>query len=217
MAVTAPGSRRQSFGEELANSITHGVAALAVLCLMPPMAIRAHGTGTTADVAGASIFCIGLFLMFLMSALYHAMEPESRHKKIFKILDHIFIYVAIAGTYTPLVLRVIGGWSAAAILVLQWAMVLFGILYKSLVRRSMPKISMTLYLVMGWTVVLVLPSFYRNADPALFWLIVAGGVCYSLGAVFYAMKNIRYHHMIWHLFVFAGAGCHFAGIWGFLY
>ena len=104
-----------------------------------------------------------------------------------------------------------------AILAVQWAMVLAGILYKSLARKPMPKISLAMYLVMGWTVVPILPSFYRNANPVLFWLLFAGGLCYSLGAVFYAMQSVRYHHMIWHLFVFAGAGCHYVGIGGFLY
>ena len=215
--MAVPSDRRQSFGEEIANCLTHGIAALLVLCSLPAMAITAYRKGTTADVVGCSIFCIAIFLMFLMSALYHAMEPESRHKKIFKILDHIFIYVAIAGSYTPIALRVIGGWKAVAILALQWSLVLFGILYKSLVREAMPKVSMTVYMVMGWAVVLILPSFYRNAGPELFWLIFAGGICYSLGAVFYALKSVRFHHTIWHLFVFAGAGCHYAGICGFLY
>jgi hemolysin III len=210
-------ARKQSFSEELANSLIHGIAALLVLCSMPAMAIIASRNGTTTDVAGISIFCISIFLMFLMSTLYHAMEHESRHKKIFKILDHIFIYIAIAGSYTPIALRVIGGWKAVAILAVQWALVLVGIFYKSLARKSMPKISMAMYLVMGWTVVLILPSFYRNANPVLFWLVVAGGISYSLGAVFYAMQSVRYHHMIWHLFVLAGAGCHYVGIGGFLY
>jgi hemolysin III len=210
-------ARRQDFGEELANSLTHGIAALLVLSSMPAMAITAYRNGTTADVVGVSVFCCSLFLMFLMSTLYHAMEHDSRHKKIFKILDHIFIYVAIAGSYTPIALRVIGGRKAVAILSLQWAMVLVGILYKSLARKAMPKMSMVLYLVMGWTVVVVLPSFYRAAAPELFWLIFAGGISYSLGAIFYAMRSVRYHHMIWHLCVFFGAGCHYAGIGWFLY
>jgi hemolysin III len=209
--------RIQSFGEELANAVTHGIAALLVLCSMPAMAIMAYRNGSAADIIGTSVFCIAIFLMFLMSTLYHAMEHESPHKKVFKILDHIFIYVAIAGSYTPIALRVIGGWKAVAILALQWSMVLFGIFYKSLARNSIPKVSMSLYLVMGWTVVLILPSFYRNSSPLLFWLIFAGGICYSLGAVFYAMKALPYHHMIWHLFVFAGAGCHYVGIGGVLY
>ncbi len=114
-------ARKQSFGEELANSLTHGIAALLVLCSMPAMVITAHRNGTTADVVGISVFCSSIFLMFLMSTLYHAMEHESRHKKIFKILDHIFIYFAIAGSYTPIALRVIGGWEAVAILSVQWA------------------------------------------------------------------------------------------------
>ena len=164
-----------------------------------------------------SIFVISLFLMFLASTLYHSMNPASKHKAVFHILDHIFIYVAIAGSYTPIALSVIGGWQGVLIAVLQWAMVLFGIFYKSLSRRSLPAVSLTIYLVMGWTILFFLPLFLRNASTQLLWLIAAGGLFYTLGAWFYARKGFRYHHLVWHLLINLGAACHFAGIVFYLY
>lgn len=210
-------SVKLTFGEEVANAITHGVASLAVLACIPVVSIIAYSKGTTADVVGVSIFSISIYLMFLVSTLYHVMDYNSKHKVVFRILDHIFIYFAIAGTYTPIALSVIGGWQAIVILVIQWAMVLFGILYKSISKKSMPKVSLLIYLVMGWTLVLFMPVFIRNANPALFWLTFAGGIIYSVGAVFYAKKSMKYHHMLWHIFVFLGAATHYVGICFFLY
>jgi hemolysin III len=208
---------KASFKEEAANAITHGIASLAVLFAIPPVSITAYRKGTITDVVGVTVFCISIFLMFLMSTLYHTMEYDTKHKNIMHILDHIFIYVAIAGTYTPIALSVIGGWQAAVILTVQWTMVLFGILYKSLSRHSMPKVSLAIYLIMGWTLLIFMPLFIRNSNPVLFWLVFSGGAMYSIGAAFYAKKGFKYHHMVWHLFVFLGALTHFAGICFFLY
>ena len=164
-----------------------------------------------------SVFVISIFLMFLASTLYHSMDPSSRHKEVFHILDHIFIYVAIAGSYTPIALSVIGGWQGVVITVVQWAMALFGIFYKSLSRRSIPAVSLTIYLVMGWTILFFLPLFIRRASVPLLWLIAAGGVLYTVGAWFYARKGFRYHHLVWHLLINLAVACHFAGIVFFLY
>mgnify|MGYP000934664147 CR=1 FL=1 len=206
-----------TFGEELANAITHGAASLLVLFLIPFVTIIAYENGTLQDVVGISVFCISIFLMFLMSTIYHSMEHNTKHKSVMKILDHIFIYVAIAGTYTPIAISVIGGWQSIAILSVQWIMVIFGILYKSLVRHSMPKVSLVIYLVMGWTLIIFMPLFINRANPFLFWLILAGGVFYSVGAALYARKGFKYHHMVWHILVFLGALTHFIGICFFLY
>ena len=162
-------------------------------------------------VAVASIV-ISIFLMFLASTLYHSMNPQSKHKDVFHILDHIFIYVAIAGSYTPIALVVIGGWQGVFITVLQWAMVLFGIFYKSLSRKSIPAVSLTIYLVMGWTIVFFLPLFVRRASMPLLVLIALGGLLYTLGAWFYAKKGFRYHHMVWHLLINLAVAAHFVGI-----
>ncbi len=201
-----------TFSEEVANAITHGVPALTILATMPIMYIRTYLRGTVWDVVGVTIFCISLFLMFLMSTLYHSTAFNSTHRYVFRILDHIFIYVAIAGSYTPIAITIIGGWQGILILVLQWLMVLFGILYKSLANRSIPKVSLSIYLIMGWSAVLFFPSLLANASWQLLTMIVLGGILYSAGSFFYAKTTFKYHHMIWHLFVFLGALTHFIGI-----
>ena len=208
-----------TFGEEIANAVSHGVMTLAALAALPFAAVWAYvhdAQGVLAAVS-VSIFVISIFLMFLASTLYHSMDPSSRHKEVFHILDHISIYVAIAGSYTPIALSVIGGWQGVVITVVQWAMVLFGIFYKSLSRRSIPAVSLTIYLVMGWTIVFFLPLFIRRASEPLLWLIAAGGVLYTVGAWFYARKGFRYHHLVWHLLINLAVVCHFAGIVFFLY
>lgn len=164
-----------------------------------------------------SIFVISIFLMFLASTLYHSMNPASKHKAVFHILDHIFIYVAIAGSYTPIALSVIGGWQGVFITILQWAMVLFGIFYKSLSRKTIPALSLTIYLVMGWTIVFFMPLFVRQASTPLLALIAAGGVLYTLGAWFYARQGIPLPPHGLAPADQSGRGGHFTGIVFFLY
>lgn len=206
-------------GEEIANTLTHGAMSLLALAALPFSAVWAYTHDARGAVAAASVsvFVVSIFLMFLASTLYHSMNPSSRHKAVFHILDHIFIYVAIAGSYTPVALLVIGGWQGVLIVVLQWAMVLFGICYKSLSRRSIPALSLTIYLVMGWTIVFFLPQFVRSASTPLLVLIALGGVFYTLGAWVYARKGFRYHHMVWHLMINLAVVSHFIGIVFFLY
>ncbi|MEG0807187.1 MAG: hemolysin III family protein [Alistipes sp.] len=208
-----------TLGEEIANSVSHGVMTLLALLSLPFAAVWAYihtGNSLMASVS-VSIFVISIFLMFLASTLYHSMNPTSKHKAVFHILDHIFIYVAIAGSYTPIALTVIGGWQGVFITVLQWVMVIFGIFYKSLSNKSIPAISLTIYLVMGWTIVFFLPLFIRQASTPLLVLIAVGGVFYTLGAWFYARKGFRYHHMVWHLLINLAVLSHFIGIVFFLY
>ena len=206
-------------GEEIANAVTHGAMSLLMLAALPFAAIRAytHAADGTPAAVSVSVFVISIYLMFLSSTLYHSMRPHSKHKAVFRILDHIFIYVAIAGSYTPIALSVIGGWQGLFITVLQWTAVLFGILYKSLARRTLPAVSLTIYLTMGWTLVFFLPIFLRNASAPLIALIATGGVCYTLGAWIYARKGFRYHHMVWHLLINLAVAAHFTGIVFFLY
>ena len=208
-----------TLGEEIANTLSHGVMACATLAALPFAAVwaYAHDTEPVLAAVSVSVFVISIFLMFLASTLYHTMNPQSRHKEVFHILDHIFIYVAIAGSYTPIALSVIGGWQGIVIAVVQWAMVLFGIFYKSLSRRSIPAVSLTIYLVMGWTIVFFLPLFIRHASTALLWLIALGGVLYTGGAWVYARKGFRYHHLVWHLLINLAVAAHFTGIVFFLY
>jgi len=216
MAKERSAPRRFTIGEEIGNSVTHGVMALTVLGGISPAAINAFVKNGTLAAVSVTIFMCSLFLMFLSSALYHSMSFDSKQKSVMQILDHICIYVAIAGTYTPMALLIIGGWPGIVVASLQWAMVIFGILYKSIAKRRIPKISLTIYLVMGWSILFVAPMFIRNAHPGLFILTVSGGVFYSAGTFFYAKKEKRFFHMVWHLFVNLGAVCHFLGVLLFL-
>ena len=209
-----------TFNEEVGNTVSHGVMCVLMLLALPFSAVWAYlheGSAPILASCGVSVFVVSIFLMFLCSTLYHAMQPESRHKAVFHILDHIMIYLAIAGSYTPVALCVIGGWQGALIVAIQWVMVLFGIFYKSLTKRSIPAISLTIYLIMGWMIVIFFPLFWRQASTPLLAMIAAGGIFYTLGAIFYAKKGFRYHHLVWHLLINIAVICHFIGIVFFLY
>lgn len=200
------------FKEEVWNCIIHGVLSLLLLCFIPFSAVYAYQQGGTIQAFSVSVFTICIFLMLLVSTLYHAMRHDSPHKQVFRILDHIFIYFAIAGSYTPVALCLIKGWQGIVILVIQWLMVIIGILYKSLSIKSLPKLSLTIYLVMGWTIVFFIPRLLSTASSIFLWLIVLGGVLYSIGAYFYAKKDLSYHHVIWHIFIGLASILHFIAI-----
>lgn len=201
-----------SFGEELGNSITHAIMAFSLLLAMPVVSIFGYTKGGYVLGIGYGIFMISLFLMFLSSTLYHAMTFDSKHKYVFRILDHIFIYFAIAGSYTPICLYVIGGPLGYTVLAIQWLMVLFGILYKSIAQNAVPKLSVTIYLIMGWAAIIVMPQLIRNSSLMFVGLIALGGVFYSAGTYFYLQKDKPYFHMIWHLFINAASVAHFVAI-----
>lgn len=208
-----------TFGEEVGNAVSHGVMAILMLLALPFAAVWAYvkSGGEALTAMSVSIFVVSICLMFLVSTLYHSMSPQSKHKAVFHILDHIFIYVAIAGSYTPVALDIIGGWQGVVIFIIQWVAVIFGVFYKSLSRKSIPAISLTIYLLMGWTVVFFFPLFLRHASLSFIILIAVGGLLYTIGAVFYAMKGFRYHHMVWHLLINLAAASHFVAIVFFLY
>lgn len=205
--------------EELANTLSHAAMLPLVLGLLPFAAQRAysHGTPPLAAAASVSLCLLSIFLMLLASTLYHAMPRGSRSKEILHKLDHICIFVAIAGTYTPVALLVIGGWQGTLIVALQWIAVLAGIFYKTLVPKSIPAVSLTIYLVMGWSALFFLPRLIRNASQPLLWLVVAGGVLYTVGAAIYAAKSFRYHHLVWHLLIDLALAAHLTGIVLFIF
>ncbi len=204
-------AQKLSFGEEVGNAVSHGVMAIILLLVLPVMSVYGYIKGGTIMSIGFSVVAISLFLMFLASALYHSMSYESPHKMVFRILDHIFIYVAIAGTFTPIVLVAMDGWIAYLALTLQWGMVLFGILYKSISKNSLPKVSVTLYMIMGWSAVLLIPQLIQNTSATFIALIIVGGLLYTIGAIFYKQKT-PWRHFIWHLFIIAASISHLVAI-----
>lgn len=204
-------SKRLSFGEEVANSVTHGVGALFMLILLPITAIHSYQHFGLAASIGMSTFAISLFLMFMSSAIYHAMQYDSPQKYVLRIIDHSMIYIAIAGSYTPVALSLVGGWLGYLIIILQWGTTIFGILYKIFAKKINDKFSLALYLIMGWLVVFIIPSIVSKTGLAFWLLMLAGGLCYTIGAVFYSRKR-PYDHMIWHLFILLASALQYLGI-----
>jgi hemolysin III len=203
--------RNQTLGEEIANSVSHGVAALAVLAGVPFLVSAALEHGTAA-VVGASVFAATAFLLYMASTLYHAF-PHGRAKGVFHVLDHSAIYLLIAGTYTPFTLGVLGGAWGWTLFGLVWGLAAFGIVSKSLGGLRHPVLSTGLYVAMGWLIVVAIrPLWLRMPGPGLAWL-VAGGVAYTVGVAFYAAPRLRYAHFVYHLFVMAGTACHFAAVY----
>ncbi|MFD2830720.1 PAQR family membrane homeostasis protein TrhA [Corticicoccus populi] len=201
-----------TFGEEVGNSVSHGVAALLFICLLPFTAVYMYISGGTVHAVGGSIYVISILLMFLTSTLYHSMAHNTQHKYIMRLLDHSFIYVAIAGTYTPIALSVIGGTWGIITLVIQWSAAVLGILYKVLSPKVNEKVSLAFYLVMGWMAVIFAPQVINGTGWTFVILILAGGLSYTIGAWFYAQKTRNYFHMIWHFFIIIASLLHYAAI-----
>ena len=203
--------RPQTLGEEIGNAITHGVGALAAIAGLVLMIIKSD---TGLELAGSIVFGVSMFLVYLSSCLYHCFKNGSTVKKIFRIFDHSAIYIQIAGTYTPILLCVLGGWLGWVYFGLQWAVVVIGILIRILKpgKNTIPQV--ILCLLLGWSGLSILPQIY-NFSPALLWLVLAGGVMYSGGVAFYASR-FKYAHFVWHFFVIFGTVCHFIGVFGFI-
>jgi hemolysin III len=200
-----------SLAEEIVHAITHGVGVVLSVAGLAWMLYLALGSGDPWRIVASCVYGASLIALFLASTLYHAW-PASPRKHLFKLLDHCAIYLLIAGTYTPFVLvtmRTGTGWLLFGAI---WALATAGILTKLWYRHRYPKLSMISYLVMGWLVVLAAPEVARAVgSSAMVWL-VAGGLAYTIGAVFYAAKRLPFNHAIWHLFVVAGSVFHFMAV-----
>lgn len=201
-----------SFGEEVGNAVTHGIMAFLCLFALPAAAVYSYLQDGLLRAIGVSIFIICLFLMFLVSTIYHSMAYDTEQKYVFRKLDHICILFAIAGSYTPIALSMIQGKEAILILIIEWSMVLAGILLKAIAKRSFPKLSMTIYMVMGWTAVLFMPKLLSNASPLFLGLIIGGGLMYTIGAFFYSKPQHKYFHTIWHICINLASILHFIAI-----
>lgn len=199
--------RMQSVGEEIANSVSHGVGLLAAVVLVPVLVIAAVQRGDAAQIVGASIFGAAMVLVYLTSTLYHAL-PRSRAKQVFRVLDHGAIFLLIAGTYTPFTLGVLRGPWGWTLFGLVWGLAVAGVVLKAVGGVRHPKASTYLYLAMGWLGLIAVKPLWLNVPTSgLLWLL-AGGIAYTAGVAFYTSKQARYSHFVWHLFVIAGTACH---------
>ena len=210
-ALVALPERRQSLGEEIANSISHGVGLVAGTVAAPALIVAAVRRGETAFIVGASIFAAAIILMYLSSTLYHAL-PENRAKRVFRVLDHGSIYLLIAGTYSPFTLGMLRGAWGWTLFGIVWGLAMVGIAMKSTGRAWHPVFSTGLYLFMGWLAVIAVRPLWKQLPPASIAWLAAGGLAYTVGVAFYAARRLRYGHFVWHLFVVAGTTCHFFAV-----
>lgn len=203
--------RSQTPGEEIANSVSHGIGLLAAIVGLPVLIVSAVRHGTASTVVGATIFGATMIILYLASTLYHAM-PRNRAKRLFRVFDHGAIFLVIAGTYTPFTLGVLrGGWGWS-LFGIVWGLAVFGILLKSVNGVRNMVLSTVVYLAMGWVVVIAVgPLVERMPVPGL-WLLAAGGLCYTFGVIFFAIPKMPYSHFVWHLFVLAGSAFHFFAV-----
>jgi hemolysin III len=199
--------RDYSVGEEIANSITHGAGALfgiVVLVLMIFAAVM-HGGGVR--LAAALVFGIALITEYTASTLYHALTVE-RAKKVFKVLDHASIYLLIAGTYTPFCLVSLAGDGGVILCAVEWGLALAGIVFEAFWVFRPRWVSVLIYLAMGWLIILRIGALVAALPFGGIALLLAGGLCYTFGTVFYLLKKVSYMHAVWHLWVVAGSVCH---------
>ena len=203
--------RAQTPGEEIANSVSHGVALLAAIAGVPFLIAGAWHLGSTSLVADA-VFAVTMVLLYLSSMLYHAM-PAGRAKRVFMKLDHGAIYVFIAGSYTPFALGALGGPWGWTLLGLVWSLAVVGVTLKAVDRLSHPWLSTGLYLVMGWLALIAAVPLVEQLPARGIALIVAGGLAYTAGVAFFLLDSRwRYAHTVWHGFVMAGTGFHFFAV-----
>lgn len=203
--------RPQSTGEEIANSVSHGLGLLLALAAFPVLVIAAQQRGDATGIVGASVFGTAMVLLYLSSTLFHAL-PVCRAKRVFQLLDHSAIYVLIAGTYTPFTLGVLGGATGWTLFGIVWGLAVVGTLLKARGGVGNTLISTCVYLGMGWLILLAADTAWALVPKwGLFWLL-AGGIAYTAGAVFFIAERIRYFHFVWHLFVLVGTACHFIAV-----
>ncbi len=216
MTPTTEPSRAQrplTKGEEIANSVTHGVGLLASVVAFPFLVVAAARRWGAPEVVGASVFAATLVALYLFSTLYHALRP-SRAKQVLQKLDHTAIYLLIAGSYTPFTLGALRGPWGWTLFSLVWAIAGTGIALEFALGKKVHRVAVALYVVLGWLVVVAAKPLLATVPwPGLAWL-AAGGLLYTGGVAFYAAKRVRYAHAVWHLFVLAGSACHFVAIWG---
>jgi hemolysin III len=211
METLARRNRSQSLGEEIANSVSHGVGFLAAVAAVPVLVVHAVRRGGAADIVGACVFGATMVLLYLTSTLYHALA-RNQAKRVFQVLDHGAIFLLIAGTYTPFTLGVLYGAWGWTLLGLVWGLAVAGVLLKAVGGIRYPVLSTCLYLGMGWLVVIAIRPLWLQVPLAgLAWLL-AGGLAYTAGVAFYAAERIRYSHFVWHLFVLTGTACHFLAV-----
>jgi hemolysin III len=200
-----------TLGEEIANSIIHGIGVVLSIAAMTMLLVFAGWSHDGWAIASAIIYGLSLVLEYTASTLYHSF-PQANVKHVFKILDHCGIYVLIAGSYTPFCLVTLRGSGGLVIFAVVWSIAIAGIAAEAFWTYRPRWLSALVYLGMGWMIVFSIKPLVAALAPAGVALLVAGGLCYTFGTIFYVLKKVRYMHAIWHVWVLAGSVCHFLAV-----
>jgi hemolysin III len=203
--------RALTLGEEIFNSITHGIGALLSLAGLVILTVFAVKKGDAWHVVSFTIFGTSMFLLYLSSTLYHSVT-QAKIKNLFARFDHAAIFLLIAGTYTPYVLTTIRGPLGWTLFGIIWALAITGIVIRSIYLTRFRKLMMWFYVAMGWMFLIAVVPMVKNLPATSLTFLFIGAGCYSLGVIFYAWRNLKYGHGIWHLFVLAGTISHFFSI-----
>ena len=207
-----------SKGEEIFNWVSHTVGGgLGIAALVLMIVFAATGAGSAIDIVGVSIFGATLIILYTISTLYHALTNE-KAKKVFKVLDHCSIYVLIAGTFTPICFSLIDtvGYKMIILVCAVWAAAILGVVLYACFPKKFKALHIALYVIMGWSIMFLAKDFIAglkmiNAMSTLYFLL-AGGIAYTVGVIFYAFKKVPYFHSVFHLFVLGGSVCHFFAV-----
>lgn len=202
---------KQNYREEVVNAITHGIGAGLAVAGLVTLIIVAATRGTAVHVFSFSTFGSTMIILYLASTFYHAFRKE-KLKTLFRKLDHMAIYLLIAGTYTPFCLTVLEGTLRWVVLTAIWSLAASGIVFKLFYTGKKELLSTILYLAMGWLAIVVIKPLYTLMSTDGFVLLMSGGACYTFGTWFYSRDRIRYNHGIWHVFVLAGTTLHFFSV-----
>jgi hemolysin III len=210
-----PSEPSYTFGEEIAHAVTHGVGLLLSIAGLAVLVVAASVRGDAWHVAGCAVFGVTLVLLYAASTLYHSIHHQ-RAKRVLRKLDWSAIFLLIAGSYTPFTLVSLrGGWGWT-LLALVWGLAVLGIVLQVTFPVRVRRLSVAIYLTMGWLVLIAIEPLVRSLHSEGLVLLVLGGLAYTLGLAFYAWRRLPYNHAIWHLFVLAGSACHFSCVLGYV-
>ncbi len=195
---------RYTLSEELLNSISHGIGACLSVAALVLCVVRAAFQSTAAGVVGSAIYGSTLVILYCMSTLYHAITNQTA-RRVFRVFDHTSIYLLIAGTYTPITLVTLRGAMGWVLFGIVWGIAILGIVLNSVNIERFKVFSMISYIVMGWAVVIGAKDIIAKLDRGGLMFLLYGGIAYTVGIIFYALKKKRYMHSVWHFFVLAGS------------
>jgi hemolysin III len=204
-------SKRYTLGEEIFSSVTHGLGTILAIGGTAVLIVLSAIFSDVWSVVGSAIFGASLIILYCMSTLYHAISAP-RAKKFFRIMDHNTIFFLIAGTYTPITISILRGWLGWTLFGIVWGAAIIGIVLNSIDLEKFRKPSVVCYILMGWVIIIAIHPLLNVMSATSLWLLVGGGIFYTVGVIFYAIKKVKYFHSIWHIFTLLGSTCHYFSI-----